>query len=91
MASGSIEGDLEFVGHPFIRHMPVLVVISQDAPSILKFLGRLNCMRVVIPKNSLAIRLTQGEGVPDAMGNPQQLMNDFFADVDHALSEVKKR
>jgi hypothetical protein len=30
-------------------------------------------------------------GMPYEFKDAQQLMNDFFADVDHVLQEVKKR
>jgi hypothetical protein len=36
-------------------------------------------------------RHVSDKGVPYEFKDAQQLMNDFFADVDHVLSEVKKR
>ena len=60
---------LELIRHPLVADMPMLVVIRQLCTGILEFLGRFHCMRIVVSKNSLAIRFVQRQRITNPMRN----------------------
>lgn len=66
---------LEFIRHTLVRDMAVLMVIRQDAASVLELLGRFDRMCVVITQNALPIRLVQCQRIPNAM-------RDFVSHLD---------
>ncbi len=58
---------MKLVVHPFVAHMPVLVIVSQALPGILKLLWRLYGMRVVVPQNPLSVRFVERQGIADSV------------------------
>ena len=52
-------GIVEFVGHPFVRAVAMLVVKAEDAPGVLELLRRLDRMCVVITEYSFPIGLVE--------------------------------
>ena len=73
---------LEFIGHALIRRVSMPVVIRQNPPSVLKFLRRLDRMRVVVTKNPLPVGIMERERVADAVRDLRGRLDPPCLDLD---------